>query len=203
MSEQKSNIETMQKIVDSAVVLFNKDGFSGASISHISNHAGVSKGNLYYYFKNKDELYLHCAKQCIADFRLYLTKNLNECDCNEEFALELLRLRMRFFEEYPNYRIFFLNILAKKPDHLADALCEIRREFKEENLNLFVKFLSHIPLGKGVTTEDIATFISVLQNYTSLAVETFDDTKNAAEQGKAILRMATIFINGLRVDMEE
>ncbi len=202
MSKQKNNIETMNKIVDSAIVLFNNNGFSGASISQISNRAGVAKGNLYYYFKNKDELYLHCAKKCIEDFSLYLTENLKEGDDNELLALELLRLRITFFDNYPQYKIFFLNILAKKPDHLSEELFEIRRTFKEKNLNLFMKYLSKIPLGKGVKHEDILTFISLLQNHTAIAAQTFDENENNNDRGKAILRIATIFINGLKEDME-
>lgn len=202
MLDTKNNAETLDKIVESAVILFNKDGYSGASISNIATHAGVAKGNLYYYFKSKDEFYLHCAKKCIGDIREYINQNIKDGNDNELMAIELLKLRIRFFEINPDYRIFFLNILAKKPDHLSEQLREIRREFKEENLKLFMKYLSHIKLGNGVKQEDLTTFVSLLQNYTSLAVETFDHEKDYNEQAKAILRMATIFINGLREDIK-
>ncbi len=202
MSVHGSNMETMQKVVDSAVVLFNKNGFSGASIGDISKHAGVSKGILYYYFKNKDELYLHCTKKCIEDFRSYLNQKLKVDDNNELLVHEFLRLRISFFEEHPNYSNLFLNILAKKPDHLSFELTEVRKEFKEENLRLIIKYLSKLPLGKGVTNEDISTFISVLQSYSATIAETHSDAENSHDRERVILRMATIFINGLKEDIE-
>lgn len=202
MSDMKNNEETLDKIIDSAIFSFNKDGFSGASISTITNHAGVAKGNLYYYFKKKDDLYLHCAKKCIYDFKKYLNDNLNYSEDDELLVIKLLDLRIRFFEINPNYLNLFLNIVAKKPDHLAEALTEIRREFKDENLKLFMNFLSHIKLGKGVTTNDIITLVSFLENYTALGVETSDKTKDFEDESKAISRMVTIFINGLKEDIE-
>ncbi len=202
MSNIKNNTETLDKIVDSAITLFNKDGFSGASISNIATNAGVAKGNLYYYFKSKDELYLYCAKKCIKDIREYINDNIKNDEYNELLAIKLLRLRISFFEINPNYRTLFLNILNSKPDHLSDELYEIKCEFKEENLNLFMKCLSHIKLGKGITNRDILTFVSVLENYTSLPVEAFDNKDDYEDYCKSILKSATIFINGLKNDID-
>ncbi len=199
---QNNNIETLEKIVDSAILLFNQHGFSGASISEISKHAGLSKGILYYYFKNKDELYLHCAKKCIDDFRKYLTENIKENDNDEDNVLKLLQLRLSFFDEYPKYRTFFLNILAKNPDHLSTELSELSRDFRQENLKVFMRYLNNIPFGKGVTKEDVMTFISVLQSHSTLTMEAHNDIANKYEQGNAILKMARIYINGLKTDLE-
>ena len=52
--ESKQN--TYQRIIESALVLFNEEGERNISTNHISAHLGISPGNLYYHFRNKDEI---------------------------------------------------------------------------------------------------------------------------------------------------
>ncbi len=199
MNNDKKNIETKNKIIDSAILLFNKEGFSGASISDITNEAKVSKGNLYYYFKDKDELYLHCAKKCINDFRAYLINKLSNKEKSELLVIEIIKIRISFFEENPNYSFFFFNNLAKKPNHLANELKEIEKDFRKENLDLIIECLQNTTLGNGVTPEDISTFILTLQCFSLISTDSCNT--NNANFGDDIIRIATIFINGLRKDI--
>src|SRR5882757_22548 len=46
-----------RQIVDGARVVFMARGFDAASMGEIAKAAGVSKGTLYVYFKDKDELF--------------------------------------------------------------------------------------------------------------------------------------------------
>ncbi|MBV8835532.1 MAG: TetR/AcrR family transcriptional regulator [Alphaproteobacteria bacterium] len=46
-----------RQIIEGARAVFLTQGFDAASMSDIARKAGVSKGTLYVYFKNKDELF--------------------------------------------------------------------------------------------------------------------------------------------------
>lgn len=47
---------TQQRIVDTALVLFQERGFDKTTMRAIAAEAGVSLGNAYYYFKGKEHL---------------------------------------------------------------------------------------------------------------------------------------------------
>ena len=49
--------ETREKIFRTAEALFIERGYDGVSIKHVAENAGVTKGHIYYYFKNKQALF--------------------------------------------------------------------------------------------------------------------------------------------------
>ncbi len=64
MATRKSE-RTRQRIVESANRLFYHQGFHNTSFTDVVVASGVPRGNIYYYFKSKDEI-LHAA----IDYRL-------------------------------------------------------------------------------------------------------------------------------------
>jgi AcrR family transcriptional regulator len=62
---------TRQRIVESANRLFYHQGFHNTSFSDVVEAAGVPRGNIYYYFKTKDEI-LHAA----IDYRLERNRSM-------------------------------------------------------------------------------------------------------------------------------
>lgn len=49
--------ETRESIVAAAIRVFAEKGFSGASLSDIAAEAGVTRGAIYWHFKNKELLF--------------------------------------------------------------------------------------------------------------------------------------------------
>ena len=50
--------DTRTRIVDAALTLFNGDGAHAVSTRHVAAKLGISPGNLYYHFANKEEIVL-------------------------------------------------------------------------------------------------------------------------------------------------
>ncbi len=48
--------QTRARIVEAALELFRAKGYEATTMRAIADHAGVSTGNAYYYFKSKDLL---------------------------------------------------------------------------------------------------------------------------------------------------
>ncbi|MES1941366.1 TetR family transcriptional regulator [Salinisphaera sp. T5B8] len=49
--------QTRLKVIDAGLRLFSQYGYSGTTLAMIAQDAGMSRGPIYWHFKNKDELF--------------------------------------------------------------------------------------------------------------------------------------------------
>lgn len=58
-----------ERLVDAAQSLFHKQGFGPTSLADISQESGVPLGNVYYYFKTKDDLAAAVIDELAGDLK--------------------------------------------------------------------------------------------------------------------------------------
>ena len=63
---------TYIRIVDASLTLFNEEGERNVSTNHIAAHLGISPGNLYYHFRNKDEIIVQLFKRYSEELLAFL-----------------------------------------------------------------------------------------------------------------------------------
>lgn len=96
------NKEKKQRIINSAIEEFANKGYKNATIDNIVSKAGISKGSIFQYFKNKESLYIYtCDYQInIIKEEVFNQKEINETD---------------FFELYRHVAHIKFEILKKSP----------------------------------------------------------------------------------------
>lgn len=61
-------LEMRQRIQNVALDLFDRDGFENVSVEMIAQAVGCSVGNIYHYYKSKDELALQVTDHVDAAY---------------------------------------------------------------------------------------------------------------------------------------
>jgi AcrR family transcriptional regulator len=59
--------ERPRQILDAALEVFGERGLAGARLDDIARRAGVSKGTIYLYFPNKEELFREVVRAIVVD----------------------------------------------------------------------------------------------------------------------------------------
>jgi AcrR family transcriptional regulator len=99
---------TRERILDSALGLFNAEGTAAVSTNHVARAADLSVGNLYYHFKNKEEiiraLYERLARDTDVAFAVDPALPLGVAD--------LERMLCANFAIQWRYRFFYREMLA-------------------------------------------------------------------------------------------
>lgn len=55
-----------KEIVESALAIFARDGFAGTRLEDVAERVGISKGTIYLYFDNKEELFKACVRETVG-----------------------------------------------------------------------------------------------------------------------------------------
>lgn len=76
------------RIVNAAVSLFSEKGYEATAVREIVKAAGVTKPVLYYYFKNKEALFLHIITETLENYR---QRTIEVCE--GEYATFIDRLK--------------------------------------------------------------------------------------------------------------
>ena len=84
--------ETRQKILRSAAHLFNRRGFSEATIEEIMTAAGLTHGGFYRHFGSKDKLYAEAVRQflCKDTPEPWQTKSVDSCGVDQPIATSIV-----------------------------------------------------------------------------------------------------------------
>ena len=80
-----------EQILDGALCVFMQMGFDAASMNDITREAGVSKGTLYVYFKNKEDLFAAIIERqkmrIFGQLQEILEKNLSVAETLHDFGV--------------------------------------------------------------------------------------------------------------------
>jgi TetR/AcrR family transcriptional regulator len=61
-------VQNQEMILDAALDIFSGQGFRGTTVDQIASHCGMSKPNLLYYFRRKDDIYTALLERTLASW---------------------------------------------------------------------------------------------------------------------------------------
>ena len=157
MKRTKRTELTISKIQEAALEEFGVNGYAGGTINNICKR-GINKGLIYHNFKDKDELYLACLENSCKK----LVSLIEESGCTSD-QLQYMKLRMRFFTEYPNEAHIFLEAILQPQEKLQDRIKQILEPFEQINEKIYRSVVATITLRDGITEEDAINHFRLMQ----------------------------------------
>lgn len=120
--------KTTERILDQAIALFNENGVGAITTNHIAKQVGISPGNLYYHYQNKEAI--------IRAIYFRMVKEMDEVwhpQQNNALASPLDALRFLLEKTYLlmwEYRFFQreVNGLLRKDPELAKNFRKVRKQ---------------------------------------------------------------------------
>lgn len=130
---------TKERIIDAAIELFNVNGTGEVSTNHIAKEIGISPGNLYYHFQNKEEIIRAIFERMVADFHLIWSIPKQQ----DEYSLQELRSLLKSsFELEWRYRFFYRELIVLMK---IDADLKARHsQIQQERMQQQRAFLQHL-----------------------------------------------------------
>mgnify|MGYP002784761585 CR=1 FL=1 len=90
------------KMLDAAGTLFGAKRYHEVRMDDIAAEAGVSKGTLYRYFKDKEEMYLALLEQASAKLLDELRQRVERADSCREQLVGVVDAVVTFFDSHPH-----------------------------------------------------------------------------------------------------
>ncbi|MEG1557630.1 MAG: TetR/AcrR family transcriptional regulator [Oscillospiraceae bacterium] len=166
MKRVEKNMASRRKILNSAFEEFGTQGYGLSSINAICSSGNISKGILYHYFKDKDELYLVCVQELFDSLTKHLACALADVSGTKTARLErYFAARLQFFHEHPLHHRLFCDVVIAPPQHLASGISELRAAFDALNVSVLTDLLKEARLRCDVTIESTVETFRLYQDF--------------------------------------
>lgn len=134
-----SYLNTREQILRSAVQLFGTKGYQATSIQDICELAGVSKGAVFHYFNNKNELLFEIHEE-IIDILITQCESIfkNDSLVPSQKLRELVDVMVGLMADYRPYIVVLFQEYINIQEHKFD-LVKARRDRCEEIVAAVIK----------------------------------------------------------------
>lgn len=170
--ERKTRIQTHneERILDAALEVFASHGYRGSTIDQIAARCGLSKPNLLYYFRSKEEIYRAVLERTLALWLAPLQAlNPDEDPLDELTRYITAKLDMTFANPQAS-RLFANEVLHGAP-HIGNFLKGPLRELVDRKAAVIQGWIAAGKLAAIDPHHLIFSIWAVTQHYADFAVQ--------------------------------
>jgi len=186
-------MKTPERILATALRLFNEQGTAAISTNHIANELGMSPGNLYYHFRNKEEIIRALFEQQFALWDVLYTLP----DDRLPTLADLQRLVRATFAMSWDYRFIYRELIAllRRDEELQRRWVEVRargfagfRELVEQFVAAGVLRAPETPQ----TVQRLAELCWLISEFWLASVEVSGQTVDTAQMDHGVALMLQV-----------
>ena len=125
---KKNNLPSEKRILLAAQKEFATRGFAGARMEAIARSAGSNKAMLFYYFRNKENLYRTVLGRVLAEIFSEIGRFVTPQISPEAFLQKFPEIYIRFIARNPDLPRIMVFDLIHNPENVTAAMAKIIRE---------------------------------------------------------------------------
>ena len=76
MTQKERQERSRKEIYQAALEEFGTYGYDKVNMERICGNHGISKGMMYHYYSNKDELFLLCVERTFQELRAHVERDM-------------------------------------------------------------------------------------------------------------------------------
>lgn len=165
LNQKEHNKISCEKIINAALKEFGTFGYAQASTNHICEQYNISKGLLFYYFQNKEQLYITCVEKCFLEAQTCLTSQYQMGNSVEQSMQNYFSLRAKFFKKYPDYRLIYCCTIFQIYPQLVEKLQPIVDKWNDCRINLLKNIFLDTSFKNSITIEQAVDIIMEQNDY--------------------------------------
>jgi AcrR family transcriptional regulator len=156
MNKKEDNVK--ERLLDVSINLFLSKGFAGATTMEIARLAGVSKGALYWHFKNKEDIVGSILDKYCDEFLEEAIRKINNCSGNFPTKFRVFyKFITEFAQQHKELLLVFTTVLME----FADTRKAIGKRTKRINdqYNLIIQKLIEGGIQEGTVGKELDPLI--------------------------------------------
>jgi len=127
--------EKRETILEAALDIFSAHGFRGATIDQIASAAGMSKPNLLYYFRRKDEIYTVLIQR-LLDTWLAPLRELDDIGDPLAELRSYIRRKLEMARDFPRESRLFANEILQGAPRIMPMIEGELKELVDEKVEI-------------------------------------------------------------------
>ncbi len=120
----KQDINTEERILQTALDVFVEKGQYGARMQDIADRAGINKALLHYYFRSKEKLYIHIFKFIFNRIAGEILELLNSDLPFEEFLRTFISKYIDILNKNHRFPLFVMRELSQGGERIKEVIRE-------------------------------------------------------------------------------
>lgn len=199
--EQKKSIQKRHQLLNAALDVFSLYGFNGASLDEIAQIAEMHKSNIFYYYENKEALYVEVLTTVLQKWLAPLQTLESELEPEEAITNYLLQ-KIEVSRTQPKAsRLFALEIIQGAPHILPILKGPLKKLFKRK-AKVISLWQEQGKIAKEIDPELLILNIwAITQNYADFATQiemvTGQTLRNRSMQQRCIQHTVYMMLYGV------
>jgi AcrR family transcriptional regulator len=153
-TERPARLENGRRdLTDIAIDCFARYGYKGTSIDRIAKSAGLTKGAIYYHFKDKEDLLFAAVKNRVSQFERRITEDLLPVDDPRATLRQVAEVCLEHATK-SNHRRFIVTLMVEALDNNARLSAQFRTMM--QRFRTFLRGLIEVGQSRGVFRADVS-----------------------------------------------